>query len=63
MNEDEVDIFSVAVNNAILYGCGFIKIINTPRGMVVDVIEPEEYLEMSKALEWAASEIKKRPMQ
>jgi len=44
----------MAANNAMLYGMGLIKLTHTPTGIVVDVIQPEEYLDVSMALEWAA---------
>ena len=55
MTEDDIEsIFAIAANNAIVYGMGLIKLTNTPTGIVVDVIQPEEYLDVSVALEWAA---------
>ena len=52
--EDAEAIFTVAANNAMIYGMGLIKMTNTPTGIVVEVIQPEEYLDVSLALEWAA---------
>ena len=52
--EDAQAIFTVAANNAILYGMGLIKLTNTPTGIVVDVVQPEEYIDVSVALQWAA---------
>ena len=52
--EDAEALFTVAANNAMIYGMGLIKLTNTPTGIVVEVIQPEEYLDVSLALEWAA---------
>lgn len=56
MNDDDdiIGIFNQAAENAMLYGCGIIKVVSTPTGLLVDVIEPEEYLSASEALKWAA---------
>lgn len=53
-SEDTDAIFALAANNAIVYGIGIIKMTNTPTGIMVDVIQPEEYLQMSDALKWAS---------
>ena len=55
--EDADALFQLAANNAILYGVGLIKFVNTPTGIVVEVIGPEEYLQMSKSLEWVSENI------
>ena len=55
--EDADALFQLAANNAIMYGVGLIKFINTPTGIVVEVIGPEEYLQMSKSLEWVSENI------
>lgn len=55
MTEGDIEaLFTMAANNAMLYGMGLIKLTHTPTGIVVDVIQPEEYLDVSLALEWAA---------
>lgn len=61
--EDLDDIFSQAFTNAVTHGCGFIRVFHTPTGMKIDVIEPEEYLDLSMALQWAAENIHDRPKQ
>lgn len=58
--EDADAIFTIAANNAILYGMGLIKLTNTPTGIVVDVIQPEEYIDVSVALQWAAENTHRR---
>lgn len=55
--EDADALFQLAANNAILYGVGIIKLINTPTGIIVEVVGPHEYLDLSKAMEWAAENI------
>jgi hypothetical protein len=45
---------NTAVWNAMVHGMGFIKVTNTPTGVFVEVIEPEEYLMVSEAMKWAA---------
>jgi|DEB19_MinimDraft_3_1074340.scaffolds.fasta_scaffold04025_6 hypothetical protein len=55
MTEEDIEsIFAIAANNAMLYGMGLIKLTNTPTGIMVDVIQPEEYIDVAVALEWAA---------
>ena len=54
--EDSQALFLIAANNAILYGMGLIKLTNTPAGIVVDVIQPEEYIDVAVALQWAAEQ-------
>ena len=60
MTADEIEsVFSKAAENAIIYGCGFIKMVHTPTGsLIVDVIEPEEYKILSEALAWASENTK-----
>jgi hypothetical protein len=53
-HEDANNLFQLAANNAILYGVGIIKLINTPTGIVVEVIAPHEYLQTSESLKWAS---------
>ena len=55
--EDIEALFQLAANNSILYGVGIIKFINTPTGITVEVIAPQEYLETSEALKWASEHI------
>lgn len=52
--EEFEGIFNQAYTNALTHGCGFIRLTNTPTSLLVDVIEPEEYLDLSLALQWAA---------
>ena len=60
MTPEELEqVFELAANNALLYGIGFIRIINTPSGMDIETIQPEEYLAMSRALEWASENMGK----
>lgn len=65
MTPEEVeDVFERAANHALLYGCGFIRIVHNLRGtLTVDIVEPEEYLDMSKALLWASENMEKRVQQ
>jgi hypothetical protein len=53
-NEELEDIFNMAFTNAITHGCGVIRVFNTPTGLQIDVVEPEEYLDLGLALQWAA---------
>lgn len=53
-HEDANNLFQLAANNAILYGVGIIQLINTPTGIVVEVIAPHEYLQTSESLKWAS---------
>jgi len=52
--EDASNLFQLAANNAILYGVGIIQLVNTPTGIVVEVIAPQEYLQTSESLKWAS---------
>jgi hypothetical protein len=52
--EDANNLFQLAANNAILYGVGIIKLVNTPTGIIVEVIAPHEYLQTSESLKWAS---------
>lgn len=59
MTNDELEqVFEQAAEHAFTHGCGFIRLINTPTGLIVDVIYPEEYLDLSLALQWAAENSK-----
>lgn len=62
--EDFEGVFHRAYENAVTHGCGFIRLTHTPTALVVDVIEPEEYLDLSMSLQWAAeNSIQLRPKQ
>ena len=43
-HEDAEALFQLAANNAILYGVGIIKLVNTPTGIIVEVIAPHEFV-------------------
>ncbi len=61
--EELEEVFNQAFTNAITHGCGFIRVFHTPTGLQIDVIEPEEYLDLSLALQWAAENSLHRPTQ
>lgn len=65
MTHEEIeDVFERAAMHAMAYGCGFIRIVQTMRGtFTVDLIEPEEYKDMSKALLLASENMEKRVQQ
>ena len=59
--EEAVHIFEKAAEHAIVYGCGFVRITHSLDGtLLIDIVEPEEYLDMSKALVWASENMWKR---
>lgn len=59
MTNDELEqVFEQAAEHALTHGCGFIRLMHTPTGLMVDVIYPEEYLDLSLALQWAAENSK-----
>jgi hypothetical protein len=43
-----------AYSNALLYGIGVIKVVNTPQGPVMSVVSREEYLAVADHLKFAA---------
>lgn len=58
MNEEEtMGLFQLAANNAVLYGLGLIKMVNTPTGIIVEVVAPQEYLQTSESLKWVSENI------
>lgn len=50
---EEVLTLSDAYTNALLYGIGVIKIVNTPRGPEMFVVPREEYLDVADHLKFA----------
>lgn len=49
----EVLTLSDAYTNALVYGIGVIKIVNTPQGPVMSVVPSEEYLAVADHLKFA----------
>jgi hypothetical protein len=58
MDEKPVDeeflTLSDAYANALLYGMGVLKIVNTPQGPVMSVVPIEEYAQLAEGLKFAA---------
>ena len=55
---EEVLTLSDAYTNALLYGIGVIKIVNTPRGPEMFVVPREEYLAVAEHLKFAVENTK-----
>lgn len=47
-----------AYSNALLYGIGVIKVVNTPQGPMMSVVSREEYLAVADHLKFAAENTK-----
>lgn len=62
-SSEVIEVFNQAAEHALIHGCGLIRLTNTPTGLMVDVIYPEEYLNLSVSLQWAAenSSLLKKP--
>jgi len=54
----EVLTLSDAYTNALVYGIGVIKIVNTPRGPEMSVVPREEYLAVADHLKFAVENTK-----
>ena len=52
--EDEFLTLSDAYANALLYGIGVLKIVNTPQGPIMSVVPFEEYAQLAEGLKYAA---------
>ena len=49
---------SDAYANALLYGMGVLKIVNTPKGPIMSVVPFEEYAQLAEHLKFAAENTK-----
>ena len=56
--EDEFLTLSDAYMNAMVYGIGVLKIVNTPEGPVMTVVDPKEYEQVAEHMKFAAQNTK-----
>jgi len=57
-SEEEFLTLSDAYANALLYGMGVLKIVNTPQGPIMSVVPFEEYAQLAEGLKYAAENSK-----
>jgi len=60
-SEEEFLTLSDAYTNAMLYGVGVLKIVNTPQGPVMSVVDFEEYAQLGEHLQNVAKNAVKIP--
>lgn len=56
--EEEFLTLSDAYTNALLYGIGILKIVNTPQGPVMSVVDRAEYEAVAEHIKFAAQNTK-----
>ena len=52
--DEEPNAVEQAYTNALIYGIGLVKMMNTPEGVVLSIVDPKEYLELAQSLEYVA---------
>ena len=55
-NTNISDTLIMASTDALLYGCGFVRITNHPNGMTVSRISKDQWLETAEQLKWMAEQ-------
>ncbi|UOF78462.1 hypothetical protein [Caudoviricetes sp.] len=50
-----------AIGNALLYGIGIIKIVNTAGGPVMSVVDPRDYYQVAEHMKFAADNMLEPP--